>query len=86
MLDNVRRTFHPSTVVLSTGMATVLGHIVPATLVRNVYGQEIVWGNLSTQRGKFKGKESNSAATEGVRYVCSDGHVVEWSPPFGDFE
>ena len=83
---NVRREFHESTTVLSTGTAMVLGHDVPAVLVRNLYRQEIVWGNFSTQRGKFKGKESNSGATEGVRYVSCDGHEVGWNPPFGDYE
>ena len=77
----------PCTEVLSTGTATVMGHTVPAVLVRTVYGQELVFGKFNTERGKFKGKRvSQNATTEGVRYVCSNGHVVDWSPPFGDFE
>lgn len=80
------RSFHPSTAVLSVGHATVLGHTVPAVLVRNLYGQEIVWGSFSTFKGKFKGKPSNSAATEGVVYVSADGQVLSGNPPFGDFE
>lgn len=51
------------------GRATVLGHTVDAILVRNVYGQEIVWGMFGCNRGKFKGTFSNNAATEGVVYV-----------------
>ena len=77
---------HPSTRVLSQGVATVLGHTVDAVLVRNVYGQELVWGDFGTSRGKFKGHRSQSATTEGVRYVSTDGQVLEcWNPPFGDY-
>lgn len=84
--NNVGRQFHESTEVLSHGTATVMGRDVPAVLVRNVYGQVLVWGKFGTKRGKFTGRESNSAATEGVQYVCVDGHAHNWNPPFGDFE
>ena len=86
--DELLRRLHSSTTVLSLGTATVLGHDVPAIFVRNLYGQELVFGQFDTHKGKFKGKRvTNNAATEGVRYVSQDGqHVVEWNPPFGDFE
>lgn len=86
-LNELLRRFHPSTTVLSRGVASVLGHDVPAVLVRNCYGQELVWGEFSCNRGKFKGKLANSANTEGVLYKGDgDGYVVRWDPPFGDFE
>lgn len=60
---------HPSTKLLSRGNATVMDREVCAAKVRNLYGQEIVWGLFSVDKGKFKGKLANSASTEGVTYV-----------------
>lgn len=86
--DELLRRLHPSTQVLSVGQATVMGHDVPAILVRNLYGQELVFGQFDCHRGKFKGKRvTNNAATEGVLYRGNeDGYEVSWNPPFGDFE
>ena len=83
-LDEFVRDLHPSTTLLSRGVANVMGHDVPAVLTRNLYGQEIVWGVFNCDRGKFKGKRlTNSAATEDVNYASDDGqHVVTWSPPY----
>lgn len=70
LLDDFVSNLHPSTDLISTGKATVMGHTVDAALTRNLYGQEIVWGVFNCDRGKFKGKRlSNDAATEGVEYV-----------------
>lgn len=68
-LDEFVRDLHPSTTLLSSGTATVLGHNVPAVLTSNLYRQEVVWGVFNCDRGKFKGKRlTNSAATEEVFY------------------
>jgi len=69
LLDNFVKDLHSSATVLGYGRASVLEHDVPAILVRNVYGQELVWGEFSCNRGKFKGLLSNNAQTEGVTYV-----------------
>lgn len=71
MIGEFLRGLHPSTTVLSRGFATVLGNTVEAVEVRNLYGQHIVWGEFSCNRGKFKGKLSNNAATEGVSYEAT---------------
>ena len=42
---------------------------VDAVLVRNLYGQKIVWGLFSVSRGKFKGGLANSGNTEDVSYT-----------------
>ena len=85
-LNDFVAALHPSSTLLSYGRATVMGHDVDAVLVRNVYGQELVWGFFNCDKGKFKGKPlANSAATEGVSYT-SDTHVVKWNPVYGDFE
>lgn len=68
-LNDFKRDLNPSTMLISTGTATVLGHTVDAILVRNLYGQEIVWGEFGCNRGKFKGGLSNNAATDEVTYV-----------------
>jgi hypothetical protein len=69
MLSDFIAGLHRSTKLLSIGRATVLGRTVDACLVRNLYGQEIVWGPFDCDRGKFKGKKiSNNSATEGVAY------------------
>ena len=73
MLDEFVRSLHPSTTLISRGKATVLGHTVDAVLVRNLYGQEIVWGMFNCDKGKFKGKRlANSAATEEVVYEATN--------------
>jgi hypothetical protein len=59
---------HPSTEIISKGKAVVLDHTVDAILVRNLYGQEIVWGLFGCSRGKFKGFLANNANTENVIY------------------
>jgi hypothetical protein len=60
---------HPSTTLLSTGKATVMGHTVAAVEVRNLYNQTIVWGVFDVDRGKYKGKRmANNANTDGVVY------------------
>jgi hypothetical protein len=69
MLEAFMTNLHQSTQLLSQGKAVVLGHEVDAVLVRNLYGQEIVWGMFSVDKGKFKGRLSNSAATEAVQYT-----------------
>jgi len=71
-LDDFRANLHPSTQVLSTGTAEVLGHTVDAIQTRNLYGQVIVWGYFGCNRGKFKGGFSNDAATEDVNYTQAD--------------
>lgn len=71
-MEEFLNNLHPSTVVLSQGTATVLGNHMPAVLVRNVYGQELVWGHFSTHRGKFKGKLSQNATTEEVEYEATN--------------
>jgi hypothetical protein len=49
-----------------------MGNEVPAALVRNLYGQEIVWGQFNCDRGKYKGKNlANNANTDEVVYVVS---------------
>jgi hypothetical protein len=70
MLDEFIANLHPSTKILSRGTATVMGNKVDSVLVRNLYGQEIVWGVFNVERGKYKGKKlTNSAATEEVVYL-----------------
>lgn len=68
-LNEFTQNLHKSSKLVSHGTATVLGRTVPAALVRNMYGQEIVWGEFSCNKGKFKGKLANNAATEEVVYV-----------------
>lgn len=71
MLDDFLSGLNPCSTLLSRGTATVLGREVPAALVRNLYGQEIVWGEFSCFKGKFKGKLANDANTDEVFYVPS---------------
>jgi hypothetical protein len=71
-LELFRSGLSSTSVVLSEGIAAVLGHDVPALLVRNLYGQEIVWGEFGCNRGKFKGGLSNNAATEDVYYTAKE--------------
>ena len=74
-LEEFIASLHPSTTLLSHGTATVMGNKVDAVLVRNLYGQEIVWGVFNVERGKYKGKKlSNSAATEEVEYNAVDSN------------
>lgn len=69
-LQNFKDNLHPSTTILCEGKAVVMGNVVDAILVRNLYGQEIVWGFFNCDKGKFKGtKLSNDAATEGVAFI-----------------
>ncbi len=84
VMNKFVENLHHSTQVLSYGKATVMGNTVDAVLLRNLYGQELVWGYFNCDKGKFKGKRlTNSAATEGVNYVSGDGqHVVTWSPVY----
>lgn len=68
---------HKSSQLLSTGTATVLGSEFPAALVRNMYGQELVWGEFGFERkksGDFKKWTglSNNAATSEVIYETTD--------------
>lgn len=67
-MQNFIEGLHPSTIVLSHGFAIMLNNTVEAVEVRNLYGQQIVGGEFSCNCGKFKGKLSNDAATEGVSY------------------
>ena len=71
-LNELLGKLHPSTTVLSMGTATVLGRTVDAVLVKNLYGQELVWGYFGCERGKFKGKLSQNATTEGVTYEATN--------------
>jgi hypothetical protein len=70
-LEEFVKGLHPSTKLLSTGKAIVMGYTVDAVLIRNLYGQEIVWGMFSVARGKFKGKLANNANTEDVVYSAN---------------
>jgi hypothetical protein len=67
-LKAFKDNLHPSATFLSQGKATVLGRTVDAIMIRTLYGQEIVWGHFSVDRGKLRGKLANNAATEGVDY------------------
>ncbi len=69
-LEDFIRTLHPSTKVLSYGIATIkeFDKTVDAVKTISVYNQEIVWGCFSVHKGKWKGKFSNNASTEGVDY------------------
>jgi hypothetical protein len=70
MLEDFANNLHLSTQLLSRGTAMVMGHEVEAVKVRNLYGQEVVWGEFNCNRGKFKGNRiTNDATTEGVEYV-----------------
>ena len=60
---------HPSTKLLSIGKAFVMGNIVDAVEVKNIYNQIIVWGMFSVNRGKFRGGLANNANTEYVEYT-----------------
>lgn len=61
---------HQSSTLISTGQAEVLGHVVDAVEVKNLYGQMIVWGMFNCVKGKFKGKGlANNANTDDVRYT-----------------
>lgn len=68
-LDEFVGRLHPSTTLLSRGKAVVMDREVDAVLVRNLYGQKIVWGLFSVSRGKFKGGLANSGNTEDVSYT-----------------
>jgi hypothetical protein len=83
--DEFQSRLHPPTKLVSVGDATVLERTVPAARITNLYGQDIVFGDFSTHKGKFKGKPSQSAATEGVRYVSTEGDVWVRTPPFGEY-
>ena len=73
-LDEFLQHLHHTSKLLSRGHAEVLGHTRPAALVRNLYGQEIVWGVFNCDRGKFKGKRlANNANTDEVNYVPENG-------------
>ena len=74
MLDEFLSGLNPCSTLLSRGTATVLGREVPAALVRNLYGQEIVWGEFSCHRGKFKGKLANNANTDEVVYASRNNN------------
>ncbi len=73
-MDEVLQQFvdglKPCTTLLSVGKATVDGNVVDAVKVRNLYGQEIVWGKFNRgKKHKYEGKRlTNDAATEGVEY------------------
>ena len=69
-LDQFVDNLHPTSTLLSRGTATVMEkYIVPAVLVRNMYGQEVVWGQFNCERGKYKGKRlANNANTDEVEY------------------
>lgn len=63
---------HPSSTVLSIGIATVAGREHDAVLLRNLYKQEIVWGRFNVERGKYKGKKlANNANTDEVSYKAN---------------
>lgn len=59
---------HPSAKLVSKGKATVLDREVDAVEIINLYGQRVVWGLFSVNRGKFKGNLANSANTDDVVY------------------
>jgi hypothetical protein len=66
-LKEFEANLHHTTKVLGYGTATVMEKTVDAIWVKNLYGQVIVWGMFSIERGKFKGKLANDANTEGVK-------------------
>ena len=69
MLEEFVSNLHPSATLVSRGTAEVLGHTVDAVKVRNLYGQEVVWGMFNVDKGKFRGKRlANDCATEEVHY------------------
>lgn len=68
-LEKFIESIHPSTKLISIGIATVMGNTVDAVLVKNLYGQEIVWGIFNVDKGKYKGNRlANNASVEGVTY------------------
>jgi hypothetical protein len=92
--SNNVRAFHPSTQVLSRGTATVVEEgvplrYVPAVLARNLYGQELVWGEFGFERrknGTFKKWTgiANNANTENVVYKPESTYyeaIAENQPP-----
>ena len=68
-MEGFKSTLHKSTRLISEGVAQVMGNVVAAIEVQNLYGQRIVWGMFSVERGKWRGRLSNNAATEGVIYT-----------------
>lgn len=68
VLGDFVQSLDHTTEILSFGKATVMEKDVDAVLVKNLYGQEIVWGHFSVSRGKFKGNLANNANTEEVVY------------------
>ena len=69
MLEEFVNNLHSSSQLLSKGKAVVMEHEVDAVLVKNLYGQEVVWGVFNVDKGKFKGKRlTNDCATEKVSY------------------
>lgn len=72
-LDDFVARLHPSTRVLARGIVhTDDGRSVEGVLVRNLYGQEVVWGYFGRVRGKFKGTLANSANTEGINFEATN--------------
>jgi hypothetical protein len=68
-LEEFVSNLHSSTTLLERGFATVMENTIDAVLVRNLYGQEIVWGTFNVDRGKYKGNRlTNSASTENVQF------------------
>lgn len=69
-VDEFVRRLHPTTKLLSRGIAFVAEREHDAVQVRNLYGQEIVWGKFNVERGKYKGKRiANNANTDFVSYT-----------------
>jgi hypothetical protein len=60
---------HPSSKVIGFGTAIVMDKECPAVEVTNLYGQTVVWGLFSVDKGKFKGKLANNANTDSVIYT-----------------
>lgn len=73
---------HPSTKLISVGKAVVMSKEVDAVEVENLYGQFIVWGMFSVNRGKLKGALANDANTEGVDYTPEK--LIDYTRPYGD--
>lgn len=68
-VEEIQARLHHSSTLLSIGKAEVMGNVVDAYEVRNLYGQVLVWGMFNVDRGKFKGNRlTNNAATECVKY------------------
>ena len=75
-LEELINNLHFSSTLLSRGKAKVMDREMDAVLIRNLYGQEIVWGMFSVEKGKFKGKLANNANTEEVTYKPVDTWYV----------